>query len=72
MRSDEEEGAVCESSESSWEVEKRLSPVKRKIRGKYTVRANAKAKADVLITGEAEANTRTFTLSNRPRFPLNH
>lgn len=27
MRSDEEEGAVCESSESSWEVEK-----KRKVR----------------------------------------
>lgn len=32
MRSDEEERAVCESSESSWEVEERLSPVKRKIR----------------------------------------
>lgn len=43
MRSDEEEGAVCGSSQSSWEVETRLQA---------NVRANAKATADWLIRGE--------------------
>lgn len=48
MQSDEEERAVCESRESSWEVDKRLSPLKRKS-GENTVRVNAKV--GILITG---------------------
>lgn len=63
MRSDEEEGAVCGSSQSSWEVETRLQA---------KVRANAKATADWLIRGEGWLTPGPVLLSNQPRFPLIH